>query len=308
MAFFGNLRKEEELTTVFQNRALGYAVLVSLLIHGVLMLVRFVPPGAFRLAPPEPSLEVVLVNARDKKAPLDPQALAQANLDGGGKQEKNMPRSPLPDSGHIANGEVLASSQRRVESLEKEQQQLAARLKDELKTRSVAVRGKTPARETGKDGVKKLTDSQQAVAGRAAAIEKEMADQGSRPKKVFVTPRTREVGHAMYYKAMQRKIENIGTLNFPQRNGRKLYGELTVLIPVSPDGTLYEKEGGPRIERSSGNAVLDNAALRIVRRAAPFGAFPPRMREAFAGKIWVMVARFHFTRDDALTTESGSSP
>lgn len=296
------------MTTVFQNRALGYAVLVSLLVHGVLMLVRFVPPGAFRLAPPEPSLEVVLVNARDQKAPLDPQALAQANLDGGGKQEKSMPRSPLPDSGRFASGDVLASSQRRVESLEKEQQQLAARLKDELKTRRAAVREGAPAKEAGKEGVKQPTESRQALAGRAAAIEKEMADQGSRPKKVFVTPRTREVGHAMYYKAMQRKIENIGTLNFPQRNGRKLYGELTVLIPVSPDGTLYEKEGGPRVERPSGNAVLDQAALRIVRRAAPFGPFPPKMREAFAGKIWVMVARFHFTRDDALTTESGASP
>lgn len=295
------------MTTISQNRVLGYAILVSLLVHGALMLVRFVPPSAFKLTPPEPSLEVVLVNARDKKAPLNPQAFAQANLDGGGKQEKKMPRSPLPDSGHLADGEVLASSQRQVESLEKEQQQLAARLKDELKTRSITAKEKTPAKETGREGIKKLTGSQQTVAGRAAAIEKEMADQGSRPKKVFVTPRTREVGHAMYYKAMQRKIENIGTLNFPQRNGRKLYGELTILIPVSSDGTLYEKEGGPRVEKSSGNTVLDNAALKIVRRAAPFGAFPPKMREAFVGKIWVMVARFHFTRDDALTTETASS-
>jgi protein TonB len=110
----------------------------------------------------------------------------------------------------------------------------------------------------------------------------------------------------MYYKAMQRKIEEVGTLNFPQRNGRKLYGELTILIPVSADGTLYEVEGGPRVEKSSGNITLDSAAVRIVRRAAPFGAFPPRMQEEFSGKVWVMVARFHFTKDDSLRTESGS--
>ena len=64
---------------------------------------------------------MVLVNARDQKAPLDPQAVAQANLDGGGKQERQMPRSPLPDAGHFASGDVLAASQRRVESLEREQ-------------------------------------------------------------------------------------------------------------------------------------------------------------------------------------------
>lgn len=286
-----------------QNKTLSYAVLVSILIHGILVFARFVPSNAFHLVPPDPKLEVVLVNAKHKNIPLNPQALAQANLDGGGKKEKVMPKSPLPDSKRVSDGDVLVASQRRVEELQKEQKQLAAKLKEKLKADVLQAKEKKSQTEKNDTDIRRNTDSQKAIASRAAAIEKEMAEQGSRPKKIFVSPRTREVGYAMYYKSMQRKIENIGTLNFPQRNGRKLYGELTLLIPVSPDGTLYEKEGGVRIEKSSGNKALDNAALKIVRRAAPFGAFPPKMRESLAGRIWVMVARFHFTRDNALTTK-----
>ncbi len=286
-----------------QNRALGYAILVSVLIHGVFIFVRFVPPRVFHLTPPDPALEVVLVNARSKGAPLNPQAVAQANLDGGGAKAKAIAKSPLPDAGRVSDGDVLASSQRRINELQQEQKQLAAQLKDELKNKVPQAKEKPSAKETDEASIKKQTDSQQTIAGRAAAIEKEMAEQDGRPKKVYISPRTSEVGHAMYYKAMQRKIENIGTLNFPQRNGRKLYGELTVSIPVSQDGTLYEKEGGPRVEKSSGNAALDNAALKIVRRAAPFGPFPPKMRSALASEIWVLETRFKFTRDDALETD-----
>ena len=285
-----------------QNRALGYAILVSVLIHGILMFVRFVPPGVFRIIPPDPTLEVVLVNAKSRGAPLSPEALAQANLDGGGTKEKGQSSSPLPDSGRISDGDMLASSQRRIDELQKEQKQLAAKLNNELKARVPEVRETASVSEKKPTDV--TTDGSQVIAGRAAAIDRNIAEQDSRPKKVFISPRTREVGHAMYYKAMQQKIENIGTLNFPQRNGKKLYGELVVTIPVAQDGSLYEKEGGPRVERSSGNAALDYAALKIVRRAAPFGPFPPKMRSAVESEVWVIETRFRFTRDEALKTGS----
>lgn len=289
-----------------QNKALSYAVLVSILIHGILMFVRFVPPTAFHIVPPDPTLEVVLVNAKGKNAPLKPEAVAQANLDGGGSQEKDRLKSPLPDSKRISDGDVLTASQRKVDELQKEQRQLAAKLKEELKAQISKAKDKPSVKDDGDANIKKQTDSQATLASRAASIERSIEEQGSRPKKVHITPKTREVGYAMYYKSMQRKIENIGTLNFPQRNGKKLYGELTIYIPVSQDGTLYEKEGGPRVENSSGNPALDNAALKIVRRAAPFGPFPPKMRSATKSEIWVIVTRFRFTRDDSLQTESGA--
>jgi protein TonB len=78
---------------------------------------------------------------------------------------------------------------------------------------------------------------------------------------------------------------------------------LLVYIPIFQDGTIYEKEGGPRVEHSSGNAALDNAALRIVRRAAPFGRFPANMRSADKDDLWEVITRFKFTREEGLETE-----
>ena len=98
-------------------------------------------------------------------------------------------------------------------------------------------------------------------------------------------------------------IEKIGTLNFPQQDGKKLYGELVIYIPIYQDGTIYEKEGGPSIQHSSGNAALDRAALRIVRRSAPFGRFPANMRSTDKDDVWEVVTRFKFTREDALEAE-----
>ena len=278
-------------------------MLVSLLIHGVLLCVRFAPPQPFRHAPPDTTLEIILVNARSEAAPADPQAVAQVNLDGGGSDAEALPTSPLPDTGQFFDGDILASAKSRMEQLQKEQKQLVEKVDQKLRA---SVRPSVPSRteqDQADTGITAQVSSPQLLAGMAASIERNIQEQGSRPQKVFVTPRTREVSHAMYYRAMQRKIEEVGTLNFPQRNGRKLYGELTVLIPVAIDGSLFEGEGGPRVEKTSGNATLDRAAIRIVRRAAPFGAFPPKMQEEFSGKIWVMVARFRFTREDALQTD-----
>lgn len=104
----------------------------------------------------------------------------------------------------------------------------------------------------------------------------------------------------MYYTALQQRIERTGTRHFPERDGKKMYGELVVYIPIFEDGSIYEKEGGPRVERSSGNPALDQAALLIVRRAAPFGSFPPGLRREGKAQVWEIVTRFHFTRDQTL--------
>ena len=108
----------------------------------------------------------------------------------------------------------------------------------------------------------------------------------------------------MYYKALQDRVEKMGTLDFPQQDGKKLYGELVIYIPVYQDGTLYERDGGPHIEQPSGNPALDRAALRIVRRSAPFGKFPPNMRSTDKDDVWEIITRFKFTREDALQTET----
>ena len=273
------------------------ALAVSVAAHALLLAIRFAAPDAFRQQPADPGLEVVLVNARHQKAPAKADALAQANLDGGGSAEKGRAKSPLPDLRKTEDGDSIKALQRRIAELERQQQDVLTKARRSQFTAPPNTEKEKPdPTRTGNDNL----DSTRAISRSAAEIFQRIEEENRRPKRTQITPSTRQVGYALYYKAMQKRIEEIGTLNFPQQAGRKLYGDLIVYIPVFQDGTLYMNDGGPRVERSSGNPALDKAALEIIRRAAPFGAFPANMRSKGKDDLWEVFTRFSFTREDKM--------
>jgi protein TonB len=291
-----------------QNRTLAIAVAISVAAHAALLAVRFAAPDTFRFKPTDPGLEVILVNAKHDRKPVTADALAQANLDGGGNAEQGRTKSPLPDLRKSEDGDNARMRKRRVDALEEQQRKLLAQIEQKRQFSAPAAHEQRQPDPLSRPDGTDLIDSAREIARREAEIARNVEDYNKRPKKTQITPRTREVGYAMYYKALQEKIEKIGTLNFPQKNGKKLYGELVIYIPVYQDGSLYEREGGARVERSSGNADLDHAALKIVRRAAPFGRFPDNMRSAGKDDVWEIITRFKFTREDALRADlRGSS-
>jgi len=130
-----------------------------------------------------------------------------------------------------------------------------------------------------------------------AEIEKRINEENARPKKRYISPATREEVYAVYYDALRRKVEDKGTQNFPEQAGRKLYGELTMIVTVNHDGQVL----GTEVVQGSGNALLDSRAAAIARAAGPFGHFGPAMR-AKADQIAV-VSRFKFTREQTLETD-----
>lgn len=290
---------------LLENRTLSIAIAASIVVHGALLAVRFATPESFLFKPVDTGLEVILVNAKHDRKPLKAEALAQANLDGGGNADAGRSKSPLPDMRKSDNGEGMKALQRRIEELEKQQRMLAqlsrkspfasAPAKDQLKPKE------TQPRPDGTDAI----DSVKEIQRREAEIAKRIEDENKRPKKTFISPSTREVGYAMYFDSVRQRIEKIGTLNFPQKDGKKIYGELTMSISIFQDGKIYtrDRDQGIQVERSSGNPALDEAAKRIVRRAAPFGVFAKNMRSSDKDDVWVMTTRFKFTRDDALEAE-----
>jgi protein TonB len=286
-----------------QNRTLSIAIAVSVLVHGALLAVRFAAPDSFKFKPTDPGLEVILVNSKHDRKPVKAEALAQANLDGGGNAEAGRAKSPLPDMRRNENGEGLKAMQRRIEELEKQQQLLAQITK---KTKHTVAESKDAAKakdmqpqQTGKDA----TDSDSEIRRREAEIAKNIEDYNKRPQKTMISPSTREVGYAMYYNTLREKVEKVGTLNFPQKDGKKLYGQLILSIPVYQDGTIYERDGGLTVEKSSGNPALDEAAKRIVKLAAPFGKFPANMRTIGKDDVWVLVTNFKFTREGGIQAD-----
>ena len=119
-----------------------------------------------------------------------------------------------------------------------------------------------------------LARSALAIARMEAQIARNIDEYNKRPRKQFVGARTAEYRFAQYVEDWRQKIEQIGNLNYPEAARGKLYGSLIVSVEINADGSVASAE----VSRPSGKNILDQAALRIVRLAAPFAPFPPGIR------------------------------
>ena len=119
-----------------------------------------------------------------------------------------------------------------------------------------------------------LMDSVAAIARLEAQIDRRLDEFSKRPRKVQIGTRAREHRFAQYAEDWRQKVERIGTLNYPEAARGKLYGNLVLTVSIRADGTVERIE----VDRSSGHDVLDQAAIEIVRLAAPYAPFPPDIR------------------------------
>ncbi len=271
---------------------LQIALGVSVAIHAVLLTVRFVDPERFNRVFKDTPLEVILVNAKSNEKPDFAKAIAQASLAGGGQLEKGRATSPLPPSALTEIGDATEDAQRKVEALQEQQMQLLTQLKKQL----AALPPQDMTRPANNPAVAEREEKRKQLIKVLAEIEKRINEENARPKKRYVSPATREEVYAVYYDELRRKIEDKGTVNFPELAGKKLYGELTMIVTVNYDGRVLETE----VVETSGNLTLDRRAQTIVRGTGPFGVFSDAMRRK-ADQI-VVVSRFKFTRDDTLET------
>ena len=234
-----------------------------------------------------------MVNAKSSEKPDFAKAIAQASLAGGGEVEKGRATSPLPPSAFTDLGDAAEDAQRKVEAMQDQQTQLLAQIKKELATLPLPdpkVATNDPAQSEQEEKRKKLIKI-------LAEIEKRINEENARPKKRYISPATREEVYAVYYDSLRRKIEEKGTTNFPELAGKKLYGELTMIVTVNFDGRILATE----VVETSGNLTLDRRAQAIVKGTGPFEKFNDAMRRR-ADQI-VVVSRFKFTRDETLETK-----
>ena len=265
---------------------------VSLALHLAVLSVRFIDPEGFNRVFQDTPLEVILVNAKSNERPDKAQAIAQANLAGGGDADKGRATSPLPYSALTAIGDDYEEAQRKMDAMQEQQAQILTRLRKQLATMP------EPDPRQASQNTDQATEQEKRrqLVKLLAEIEKRINEENSRPKKRYISPATREEAYAGYYDAVRHKVEDKGTENFPEQAGRKLYGELTMIVTVNHDGRVLETE----VVQGSGNGTLDRRAEAIARASGPFGAFTPEMRKK-ADQI-ALVARFKFTRDQTLET------
>ena len=276
-----------------QFSTLQLALGASIAVHAVLLTLRFVDPESFNRVFQDTPLEVVLVNARTSEKPEKAKAIAQASMAGGGEAEKGRATTPLPSSAFSEAGDALEEeSQRKLQSLQEQQSLLLTQVKNQL----AALPPPDPKRPAVTPEQQTQEEKRRRLIKLLAEIERRINMENARPKKRYISPATREEVYAIYYDSLRRAIEDKGTENFPEFAGKKLYGELTMIVHVNFDGQILKTE----VVQSSGNKILDRRAEAIARNAGPFGAFNEAMRRK-ADQILV-VSRFKFTRDETLET------
>jgi periplasmic protein TonB len=279
---------------LFQNLStLSIALGVSVVVHAVLLTVRFVDPERFDRIFQDTPLEVILVNAKSTEKPDVAKAIAQASLAGGGDADKGRATTPLPPSALSEIGDATEEAQRKLEALQEQQTMLLSQIKKQLASLPIP----DPKQASLSTEATSQEEKRRQLMRLLAEIEKRINEENARPKKRYISPATREEVYAVYYDSLRRKIEERGTLNFPEAAGNKLYGELTMIVTVNFDGRIVDTQ----IIETSGNLTLDRRAQAIAKNAGPFGPFSTAMR-ARADQI-VVVSRFKFTRDETLETK-----
>ena len=280
-----------------QSRLLSWSVGVSLVLHGLLLSLHFKFPDVLKFSSTQP-LEVILVNTKTRERPSKAQALAQANLDGGGNTDQDRrAKTPLPVT-KATEGKDLAEAKRRVAELEAQQQRLLALAKASPPVAASDAARPTPLDETtpqpsGRD----LRELALATMKLQAQIDKRHEEYQKRPRKQFIGANASEYRFARYEEEWRNKVERVGTLNYPAEARGKLYGSLRLEVALRPDGNVESI----RLERSSGLKVLDEAAFRIVRMAAPYGEFPADIRKDT--DLLIITRTWFFGQGDAVLTK-----
>ncbi|MBL8224616.1 MAG: TonB family protein [Chromatiales bacterium] len=259
---------------------LSSTAFVAALLHGILILgVSFTAADAFRDRPPDSSLEVVLVLTpeADREPPESAVLLAQQNLAGAGNAPAEAPletalgtRVAAPVLGPVREGaptEIRAG------------QRVPTRFSDPFVSAS-----RSPLRLADEGQWDREAALQQStvpsftnpvdLVGRIAEANR-IPD--SRPREIFVSANTRESRIAGYLTAWKRKVEQTGTLNFPTEARRPGTGYPVLEVAIAADGSLRDVI----VRNSSGQRSLDQAAVQILRLAAPFAPFPESLAREY---------------------------
>ena len=240
------------------------------------------------------------MNAKSKTRPAVADILAQANLDGGGNTDApRRARTPLPVLPKASATADIAVAAQRLDVLEQEARELMTRINSAPAAPAVPKPVEAPESVGLLLGGRERIDA--AHAGGDAA--RSAGHEGHRGLPATAeAPFRRRAGRgirlARYVEDWRAKIERIGNLNYPEAaRSLRLYGSLLLTVSIRSDGSVENVE----INRSSGDRVLDAAAVRIVEMSAPFAAFPPDIKRDT--DVLHITRTWMFTKGDELRSE-----
>ena len=272
--------------------AMGFSIAVHAF---ALFGISLVLPDPHQASDKMQPLHVVLVNSKSKSKPVKADALAQANLDGGGNTEEDrQAKTSMPNMG---DDEKITPEQatKKVAHLEEESKRMLTQLKSSYSLSQPQPK-KQQSSETasGEDMVQRSLE----IARLEAQINKNTDYYQKLPRRKFIGARTQEYRFAQYIEDWRVKVERIGNLNYPEQARREqVYGKLQLSVSIKADGSVESIE----VSRSSGHRILDAAAMRIVKLASPFSPLPPDITKDV--DILTITRTWSFTPSDKLESE-----
>lgn len=256
---------------------MGLMVAVSLVVHAIIVFgVVFTGESPEKEAA-LPTLEVILSQEESKQAPDEADYLAPTQQQGGGNvSERVRPTSPPPApaaSPLPGRGDVVSPPRQAAPQSAPALAVIASEAADAPVQRSEQTQSEP---EAERPSAAELVMRSEQIARLSDELDQSLKAYSKRPRERIVTSQTRSFRDAAYLDAWREKIERIGNLNYPEEARRQhLSGNLVLNVALRPDGSL----AGVELRHSSGYKVLDDAAVRIVKLAAPFAPFPPEMRK-----------------------------
>lgn len=227
------------------------------------------------------TMEITLVHSQTDEAPEDADYLAQTNQVGAGNTKEKVRASspfsnplPTPDKGFAPRTRQDITPPR----ADKEKYQREALTVTQSQQKIHSKREKIPLpNETNKVSAAQLYELSSQISRLTSEINHLKKTFAREPRQKWLKgANAKKYQYANYLDAWRAKVEKIGNLNYPKRAlDKKITGSLLLVVSINQDGSLR----AVKVLRSSGHAILDHAAKRIVRMASPFAPLPKEIRK-----------------------------
>ena len=259
---------------------MGLTLFVALVIHAMLILgVGFNFENPKKQPAADRTLEILVVRHADKREPpKESDFLAQLSQQGGGTERERIKPTvqASPQAALTAPQPAPEQQPAAAPPPEPARELLTQQQPAERKVRISESRKPVKVRKQKVNADQLLASTSREIDRLTAQLDRKNRARAKWQRHKKLTASTREYKYANYLDAWVRKVERIGNLNYPdEARRRKLYGNLILHVALLPDGSVKEIN----VKKSSGHKLLDDAAIRIVRLASPFAAFPPGIRK-----------------------------
>jgi protein TonB len=277
---------------------LGFTLCVGLAFHAVIVLgiaFDFELPGNTAKSS---QLEITLAQFKQEKSPETADYLAQYNQDGSGtlSEKRKITTTEIADLNASQIQHVFQHS-RRLQSAAQADTPILTSSAESL----IKVSKSRPDNKDNHSSQDALKDQEQKQSNEIASLEAELdkmrQSYAKHPRVQRMTSvSTKASSQARYLYEWEQRIEFIGNLHYPEEaRNQGIYGDLRLLVAVYPNGSLKEVT----LLQSSGHDILDQAALKIIRKAAPFPPFPPELSEQT--DLIEIIRTWQFRKDFATT-------